>query len=229
MEKIGKPANNSEWGGAFDAFGRVAKQALKNPAPLVIIVVAYLLLTVVESKTIGPVPENVDWSYFSKYSLIEMVFGLVFLLAIPTYGLALARQRHISVEDFFKFDGGKFVSMFLASILFVLAVVGSLALLVIPAIWVVAWYSLYQFAVLDKNKGAVDALKESKRLIMNHKGKVWGVVGVALLLAIASSLVLATLPTVGRTLSDAASMITGVLCTGAAASLYLWAKRQATA
>lgn len=227
-EQSEKPAKQPDWVGAFKAFAWAYKQVLQNPVPALIVVVAYLALLVVERNVLGPEPQTLEWSYYGKLAAFEFGFVLVFLQALPTYGLALAKGKKISVADFLRVKPRKYLALLVATILYFLASLASILLFIIPAIWVIAWFSLLQFAVLDKNMGPVQSLKESKRLIGDHKGKVWGIIGALMLFTIGATIVSA-IPSIGQGLSYVLSMFISVLCTAALASLYTWAKRQTVA
>lgn len=223
MGKTEKSSKGSGWMGAFKAYDAAFKQLQANPAPAVLFIVAYSALKLVEMGTIGLGPEHTDLSYFLKYMAFESVFGLVFLLALPVYGLALADRKPISVSDFLRPDARKYFALFVAGALYALAVLGSLLLLIIPAIWVIAWFVLYEMVIVDKNMGPVQALKESKKLLFKHKGKVWGLVGVSVLLTFPASL-LQLLPVVGAVLSSAAAQFVAVLGVVTTGLLYRWAQ-----
>lgn len=217
IEEIGKAA----WGGAFDAFGKVFERLKANSQPAVLVMVLYALLTFTLLHASSEASASV--SEATRAALIDLLFFAVLLLALPTYGLALASGRAISIGEFFRFDAKKYFSILGAGILYGLAVAGALLLLIVPAIWVAAWFALYQITVIDKNLGPIAALKESKRLIRGHIGKVWGIFGVSILLSIGASL-LGFVPVIGDLLSAGASMFVGILSGAAIARLYIWAK-----
>lgn len=211
--------------GAFRAFGEAFRQVRVNPAPAALFLLAYLALGLIELKVIGLGPEYIDLGYFFKLAAFEAAFGLVFLLAVPVYALALADRKSISLGTFMRFNARKYIALLIAGVLYGLAVIGSFLIFIIPAIWVIAWFAAYEMAVIDKNMGPVQALKESKRLLRRHKGKVWGLIGVSFLLAIPVSL-LQWVPVVGTQLAAVISQLVVILTTATAALLYRWAQPQ---
>lgn len=218
---MNKETEKAAWGGAFDAFGKMFERIKANPQPAVVLLVAYLVVLAIQASVAGVRPTEMGDIF--RAAAVGSVFYLAFLLALPTYALALAQGKVISIGEFMRFNAKKYIAIFVASILYGLAVAGSLLLLIIPAIWVIAWFALYQMAVIDKNLGPVAALKESKRLIRNHIGKVWGIIGVSFLLSIGAN-ILSSVPTIGIWLSAVVSFAVSLLATAAMASLYRWAK-----
>ncbi len=214
---------NVAWGGAFDAFKRMFTQLKANPEPAVFLVVAYLIVIAIKMSVAGP--DYTTMESFAKVTAFDAAFFLIFMLAIPTYGLALAKGKAISMREMLRFDANKYFAILLAGILYGFAIVASFLLFIIPAIWVVSWFALYQIVVVDKGLGPIEALKESKRLVAERTGKakVWGVIGASLVLSFAAGL-LAVFPLIGNVLSSSASLLISILTTAAFASLYRWVK-----
>jgi hypothetical protein len=206
-----KPAGGA-WPGAFAICGQIFQQIKKNPAPAIFFVVTYVVFGIASSLAQGKSYGAVG--YRDYQDLLE----LVFLLALPTYGLALADRRNLSISQAMEFDPRKYLAIFLGFILFALAAIFSILLLIIPIIWVAAWFSLYEFPVIENGVNAVDALSESKRLTSQHKAKVWGIIGAIILLSL-PEIALLFIPIV-QYLAVGYSMLLSIISTGAAAALY---------
>ncbi|MDQ4031353.1 MAG: hypothetical protein M3332_03415 [Actinomycetota bacterium] len=207
------PANaEGQWPGAFTAFAGAFDQLKKNPQPALLFLGVYAVLAIISS--VG----QDDVSYFSTERWnYEDILYLVFLLALPVYGFALADRKVISLSEFMRFDATKYFTLLGALLLFALVIFGSALLLLVPLIWTVAWFSLIPYAVVDKGTGVIGAFKESKRLARNHKAKVWGAIGVTVLYSIIATL-FAVIPYIG---SVAIAFVT-LLSWGAFAILYRW-------
>lgn len=65
----------------------------------------------------------------------------------------------------------------------VLAVVG-LILLIVPGVIVISRYFLSAFAMIDKDLGIGDAMRESEKISKGYWGSIWTVIGVAVLISI---------------------------------------------
>lgn len=214
----------NHWGGAFAAFGKVFEQIKANPAPALLFVGVYLIASVLEpSSATGDAPMEIgDILLFSG---LQILVSLAFLLALPTYALALADRKKIGLGDFMRFNARKYFSVFGVSILYMLIVTGSLLLLIVPAVWTIAWFAACALVVVDQGKSPIKALKESKRLLLNQKGKVWAIIGVTILFSIGASL-LAYFPLSGKWIESAGSSLVTLLSTAAMAILYRWVQSQ---
>lgn len=211
-----KITKSKEWMGAFEAFGKAFDAIVKNPRPALFFVGVYTATTVIslilQGKTVYSDPDYVGFA--------DLLI-LVFIVPLVTYALALADGKSLTVKEFMQINFKHLVVLIVASILAALIILGSLILLIIPAIWTIAWFSMTSFAVIDKDMGPVDALKESKRLVRNHKGKAWAIIGVTILVSIGAGFV-ALIPYVGV----AATMFVSVLSMAASAHLYRWLQTQ---
>ncbi len=204
------------WQGAFATYGQVFEQVKKNPQPAYLFIAVYTVLAIISTIT------SDGASILSEsYDSYESIAWLVFILALPVYGLAIADRKMVTLAEVMKFDVSKFFYMLGALILASLIFIVSALPLLIPLIWTVAWFSLVQYPVVDKGHGPIEALKESKRLSENHKSKVWGMIGVTLLLGIPASAI-SFIPYVGGVISAAFV----VLSTCAFAVLYRWLQRE---
>lgn len=222
MPKTSKKIKTQAWNGPFNAFVQALKQLRNNPEPALLFAGTYVVVIFLKSlSSAGGAAQA------ARAAALEAIIFLLFALALPTYALAIADRRKISVRDFMRFDAKKYFSVIAVNILYGLIVIGSILMLVVPAIWLVPWFAFGTVVAVDKNLGPLQALKESKRLAKNHKAKVWGVIGVTILFSFCASLS-AGLPAIGTALSSLLSMLVTVLSTGATAMLLRWAQRQAS-
>lgn len=212
-----KATNSKPWEGAFNAFEQAYKSILGNPKPALFFVAVYATINIVSMILQGKTTYSQD-----GYETYADIIMLVFIVPLTAYALALASGKSLSVSEFMDIRFKKLVSVIFASILVVLAVLGSLLLFIIPAIWTIAWFAFAALAVVDKDLMPLESLRESKRLAQNHKGKVWGLIGVSILVSIAASVV-AIIPYIGVAALGFASVITTV----ASGRLYTWLKTQA--
>lgn len=60
-----------------------------------------------------------------------------------------------------------------ASILYGLIVIGGLIILVVPGIIWAIKYSYYSYAIVDKDMGIMESLRESGKITMGHKGQLF--------------------------------------------------------
>lgn len=208
-----KTERGAHWPGAFAAYSKAYEGVAKNSKPAMLVVGLYLAITIIGSLAQGKMPNE------DGYKGVETIVGLIFLLALPLYGLAIADKRTLSIKQFMKFDANKYFMVLFTSIICSFAVVLSLFALIIPVIWVLPWVYLALYASAEKGLSPVAAIKYSKSLAGEHKAKVWGLIGVGILLTICS-FVFAVVPVVGMFLAYGALMFVSVLNNGANGMLY---------
>ena len=204
----------NKWPGAFAAYGKAYDAVKKNIQPALVVVGAYVAVALLNSVIQGKTPA--DEGYKSSG---EAIVGLVFLLAMVVYAFAIADKRVISVKQFMKFNAGKYFTVLFTSILCSIFAVLSLVLFIVPIIWVLPWVYLAIYAAVDKDLSPMAAIKHSKQLTRDHKGEVWGLIGVGFLLTV-GSFIFAVVPVVGMFLAYAAIMFVSVVSNGASAMLY---------
>ncbi len=209
-------AASSEWPGAFETYAKVMKQMHQNWKPLAFFIGVYTTITAVSLALQGRTMYT-DTSYVPYSDAVIILF----VLPIISYALAVARRKTMTVDQFMSISPRTFFILITTSILASLIIIGSLLLLLIPAIWTIAWFTLSTYTMVDKNLGPIAALKRSKQISQHHKAKVWGVIGVGLGLSIVAS-IFAAIPYVGIIGIAYAT----VVLSAASAELYLWLDTQ---
>jgi hypothetical protein len=205
------------WGGAFKAIGQVFEQVRKNPEPTLVVLGVYAGLMILSLVLLGKPTKETSFRF-------EDLTTLLFLLAMPTYALALADKRKITISEFMRFDASKYFIVLAVAILYGLIVFGSALLLIFPIIWTLAWYFVSTLVAVDKGVGPIEALKASKQLTQSHKGKVWGIFGACIVLLIVTIPFQLMLPFVGQLVGA----FVGILIGGASAILYRWLEHNKT-
>ena len=217
-----KAVSANKWKGAFDAYDVAFNAIKKSPKFTLILTVAaivgYALSVLIQGQ---PEAGRIQWP-------LEYVLLAPILLVMPAYSLAAADGKNPSFSNLYRHPLRTFVSLILAAVLAEILIVLSLVLFIIPAIWTIAWFSFAGFVVMDKNMGPIKALKESKRLAQDHIGKVWGLIGVSLLLGIAAG-VIGSVPLTGPYISAALTMVFTVWASVATAVLYRWLQQNVPA
>ena len=217
-----KAVSANKWKGAFDAYDVAFNAIKKSPKFTLILTVAaivgYALSVLIQGQ---PEAGRIQWP-------LEYVLLAPILLVMPAYSLAAADGKNPSFSNLYRRPLRTFVSLILAAVLAEILIALSLVLFIIPAIWTIAWFSFAGFVVMDKNMGPIKALKESKRLAQDHIGKVWGLIGVSLLLGIAAG-VIGSVPLTGPYISAALTMVFTVGASVATAVLYRWLQQNVPA
>lgn len=200
------------WPGAFKAYEIAWRQIMKNPEPMWFFVAIYTVVTAT-SMLIQGVSSTTDKGYVPYADAITIIF----IVPLINYALSLIAGKKLTVSEFMQFSLKKLLLLVVLSVLLGLIIFGSLLLLIIPAIWTIAWFAQSSYALVDKDLGPIESLKESKRISQNHKSKVWGLIGISLLISIAGAM-FSVIPYLG----NAAIAFVSVLTTVAAAHLYKW-------
>ncbi len=216
----------SVWQGAIAAYGQAFDHIKKNPNPALLVIGAYLVVSIIGT-AVAPAGLQSDFAFrdFAILIALYLVVGLAFLLAMLTYAFAIADRKVISVSEFMRFDSRKYLFVFVASLISSLLIGLSALAFLIPLIWTIPWFFFSAYVVFDKNSRPADALSESRRLAQNHKAKVWGLIGVAIVMTMVAS-VFSFLPMIGQPLGDAVSAAINLLIAGASAILYRWLQAQ---
>jgi len=209
-------AQPAQWEGAFAAYGKAWQGMKDNLLPVLVFVWAYTVAGLISS-----IAQDGKAPWDDTYINYQDVLFLVFLVAISTYGLAVADKRMLDFRSFIKTNLFQYVSMLLVVILVALITGISFLLLIVPLIWAVGWFTLTPYVVVDKNTGPVEALKESKRISEHHKAKVWGIVGVSILIS-TPAIILGFVPYIG----GAAVAFVTIWTAAAGGILYRWLKQQ---
>jgi hypothetical protein len=165
--KIKHKKPKKPWMGALEAYNLALNRIARNPLPAVLFVAAYV--------TIMANP-------FGLAIPLALVFGLLFIYALPLYGLAAANSYKLSLKEFLRPDfriGGVLI---LLQILLVLILVGSVLMFLLPIIWTLAWFFFALFVAVDTGMKPIASLKESMRIAERHIGKVWGIIGFDIIL-----------------------------------------------
>ena len=147
--------------------------------------------------------------------------SLIFIRAMVLYALSIADKKPLSVSQFFDVNVKQFIFLILAVIAVGVMLIVSAILILIPWIWLVSWFSVTTYALVEKDLDPLAAIGESRRLARNHKGKVWGIVGWIFLVSIAAAIV-GIIPFVSYLLQPALV----ILETATLAIFYRWLTTQ---
>lgn len=231
MARGPKPSINPDerWPGSLVAFGHAFKQACKSPQPALFIILLYMIAGIFASTT--PVPAGADVQTLLRDTLRDAsyysVVNLILLLALPTYALAIADRKEVTLRDIFVPDGRRYLYVLLATVLTSLITLASVFGLLIPVIWWAPWFFFAIYIVADKRTNPIAALRYSRQLARNHKLKFWGLIANVIMLSIIASFFV-DIPRVGVALSTLLSAVVSVLFAGASAILYRWLQHQPT-
>lgn len=216
------------WPGAFEAFKTSYDRIKKDPQPVVVFLAIYVVCAVLDLLIgKGPSTSLTNSSLQSDSSQLFTFIGyLVLLLAIPYYNLSIADKKSVPARQLFAANAGKYFAVLGTTILLFAVMIAGAIPLAIPLIWFVPWFSMAVLIVVDKDARPVEALKKSKALARDHKGKVWGLIGANLVIAIIPAILLPLIPVIGPVLDAIVTGFIGLLFSCSLAILYRWMQQQ---
>jgi hypothetical protein len=189
MENRVMPATNKKsdtlatvpdtWPGAVKLFAYSKRVVLVNTWIILglyfsVIVVSGLLMSLFDH----------DSSRRAGAQVLVQLITLIFDIGIVVAILQGLRDKKITYWASLSEALPLYLNMVLLTILeFVIAVV-SLALLVVPFFFVVPRLTLARYFLVDQKLNAIDALKASWRATEGHVGKVYGIIGLSIAMAL---------------------------------------------
>lgn len=211
-EKVATTKDTKSWMGAFEAYSVALGRIRQNLQPYWAFAGIYLVVALISAAIQGGKTGE-------GYTSYETIVTILLLVSIPLYGLAVADKRSMSVNEFFKPRPKLFFILIAVVVLNALIAGISLLLLIFPIIWTLAWFYMTTFVAVDKGQGPIAALKQSKQLAQNHKAKVWGIVGVGILLNIGVSIFSGFLPGYAKVIFESFAVTFLLLWIDAASAL----------
>ncbi|HEX8182344.1 MAG TPA: hypothetical protein VF575_01965 [Candidatus Saccharimonadales bacterium] len=136
--------------------------------------------------------------------LVMMLIGTLWtILAYPgllKLQLKAVRGEQPDAVECLKQGLPRLVPFIMTTVLVAILLVFGLIAFIIPGLILLRGFYLSMYYVVDRNLGPVDALKQSYNDSKPHAGYIWGLIGVALIIAFLSS-GLDEIPVVGYVLS----------------------------
>lgn len=200
------PSTVTNWPGAFGMVNESKKVVLSNWRPLLV-----LALVSGISNSIGN--QNDDyWALSLAAAIISIVTGvaLVYALLLATKGEKATLGQ--SMKFALSMTSVKYFFMVILSILIVFA---SLLAFIIPFFFVAPRLTLAEMFLVDKGMGPLESIKASWAATKGHVGKLYGILGVYILFALACLVLvgfyflfiyMATLPLLYRFVTDTAKI-----------------------
>jgi hypothetical protein len=167
------PGVPAEWPGAFGAY-KYSKRAVRlNLGTLIILWLAVAIIS-------GGVEKGM-------HATGGLISSLISALAAACYAIifiAGVRRQRMSIGEVLSKALPLWLKMIGLGILVAVSLVVSLLLLVIPFFFVLPRLSLAHYFLVDKNLGVMEAYKASWAATKGYSGKVWGIIGATILMAL---------------------------------------------
>jgi uncharacterized membrane protein len=182
------PAQIHEWPGAFGAFKPSREVVRRSLSTVVLTLVIWLIASTILSSVLHR-------STFLN-ELVSVALGAYFTAAQVHIFLSGMHDKRVELGEAFRAAGSFFWNMLLLNILVALSVIGGLLLLIVPGLIILPRLVLAPYFLVDQKLGAVAAYKASWNATKGHSGKVWGIIGVAFLMALPTVTVIGIIATV---------------------------------
>ena len=181
----------SEWPGAFKVY-KVAKEATKvntntlvGLAAIVIAsVIVYIGIAIATGQSMGLILRLV-------YDVISALLSGALIYAI----LQSAKGQAISIGEAYSVALKKWAFLIISSILVGIMCAISLLLFIIPFFFVFPRLFLVNYYILDKNMNPLEAIEASWEHTKGNVGKVYGIVGVYILIILPSITIIGVIAT----------------------------------
>jgi hypothetical protein len=134
-------------------------------------------------------PSDAVRAYNFITRIAEQILDVFLGLGLVRIGLNIVSNKPADISMLFG-EGRKLISMILASILYGFMVFGGLLLLVVPGIYLALRFGQYQYAIVDKDLGAIEALKYSSKITQGNLLNLFGLIIVCILVVLAGVLAL---------------------------------------
>jgi hypothetical protein len=185
MSKNAKDTDNltapyvpKEWPGAFGMYKHSKKAINTNLSSAVFL----LLISFFFSGTI---------SFIAKNATVDLVGNIIdwfvqgFVLGASAFAFtAGVKGIRVEIADTLRAGGKYFFNMLGLYILVSLSLIGSFLLFVIPFFFVAPRLLLANYYLVNEGMGVMEAYKASWNQTKGHSDKVWGIIGVSLLMAL---------------------------------------------
>jgi len=178
MEKTEKSStpSNTTWPGAFGVYRPSHDAVMRNLDTLLLLWAASL----VGGMVLGLLFRHALW----LRQLGSLLLGAYVGVALAVTVLAGLRGQQVKLESATKVSNQLFFKMVLLELLIAVTAIVSLLLLIVPFFFIVPRLSLATYLLVDQKLGVIEAYKASWHATSGNVGKVWGIIGVSILMVL---------------------------------------------
>lgn len=141
----------------------------------------YVLIGLTGFAVIAPI-EMINAVWEAKYgsgmltvilSVVSLIIQMVFVIAITRYSLMASDDKNVPFKEYFTCNVKMVIAIALGSLLYIIMTVAGFIALIVPGIILGIAFSFYSFPIVEKNMGALDALKTSWNLTKGNRMNVF--------------------------------------------------------
>jgi uncharacterized membrane protein len=143
-------------------------ESMKKHFLFLVLVVVFDLLIILLPDIVSKITENIELSlsnviFYFVFNLILWIISAVVSMGFLHITVLLSEGLDANFSDLFE-KANRIINFVVSSILYAIIVTVGFILLIIPGIIFMARFQFYQYAVLEKNIGPIQALKASWRI-----------------------------------------------------------------
>ncbi len=166
------PSVPETWPGAFGIYKYSRDVVRLNIVPILVFSLFNLI-----------VGGSLEWKLGRSGGVISFLLGNIAEVCLILLYFAGVRRQHLSLGETLNKSLPLLLKMIGLSILVGLSLVVSFLLLIIPFLIVLPRLTLAPYFLVDKNMGILEAYKTSWSASKGYSTKVWGIIGVSILMA----------------------------------------------
>ena len=170
----------AEWPGAFGIY-KTSRDAIRYNLGTVLLLAILLMAASIALDTLLSTLFGKRFAD-SFGQLISYALSTYFTIALTYAYLVSARHKKIDLKAAFAAAPPLFWRMFFLNLLTIITVFAGLILLIVPGIIFGLRLALAPYYLVDQNLGIMEAYKASWHGTKGHLGKLWGIIGVSLLM-----------------------------------------------
>lgn len=193
----------SEWPGAFGAF-KPSREAIRRSLSTVVwLIVLDIIIAIVFSILFESVFNKVLGVWLND--IVNIVVSALFVSAQVFVYMSSLRGKRVELKESFTAAKPFWGRMILLQLLVLVTVIGGCILLIVPGIIFALRLSLSTYYLVDQNMGVMDAYKASWHATKGNLGKIWGLIGVGILMLLPSITIIGIVATVYLTIMYSAT------------------------
>jgi hypothetical protein len=182
------PAPATNWPGAFGIYKYSRQAVRRNIWPLVGVYVIVFVLSVVVSTVLDPQSSGRSTDSPSGFTflafLVNLVVSAVAGVAVTDLLLSGAKGEKLTFGQSFRKVQPLWLKMVAQYVLLYVILLVSFLALIIPFFIVLPRVMLAPYFLVDKQMGPIEALKASWAQTKGNVGKVWGIIGASIAMAL---------------------------------------------
>jgi len=176
------PHGGADWPGAFAAY-KPSKEAVMTNLGTYVGLIALMIVAALIPNFFADKNNEFNPVYL-VVQVLSYALSVLFTGAVTYLMIKNVRHQKADLNEALNAGVAKFAQMVVQTILITIIVFMSILLLIVPFFFVLPRVFLAPYYIFDRDMTAVDAIKASWEETRGHSTKVWGIIGVNVLIAL---------------------------------------------